>query len=116
MSKIAVDQLSEGMVVEDTVTDLHGTILLNKGAIISRNGITLLKMWGVLEVSIDDESAEEHPLSSGPLMDPRFVEEAQHDVAVLFQHTDRENLFVRELVRLAINRIAKSRSERESTC
>jgi len=116
MSKIAVDQLSEGMVVEETVTDLHGTILLQKGAIISRNGITLMKMWGVMEVSIDDESAEEHPLNSSALLDPRFVEEAKHDVAVLFQHTDRENLFVRELVRLATNRIARSKAERKSTC
>jgi len=113
MSKIAIDQLNEGMVVEDTVTDLHGTILLQKGVIISLRSVKLLKMWGILEVSINDASAAEHPLASDPRLDPRIAEEARIEVAAIFQHTDRENLFVKELARLATNRITKRKSERE---
>lgn len=112
MKKISVDQLNEGMIVDDSVSDLHGTILMQKGTAITQNGIKILKMWGVLEVCIDDASAEEHPLSLGLLIDPRFQEEAKRDVDVLFQHVNRSNMFVKEMMRLAIDRITKSRSDR----
>ena len=112
MSKLAVDQLGEGMVVDDTVTDLHGTVLLPKGTVITHHGIKLLKMWGILEVSVDEASAAEHPATSEPAIDPRFVEEAKVDIAMLFQHTDRDNVFVKELMRLATHRIARTRSGR----
>ena len=56
MGKIGVNQLSEGMIVDDPVSDFHGTILMQKGTAITPNGIKILKTWGVLEVSIDEAS------------------------------------------------------------
>lgn len=112
MGKIGVDRLNEGMIVDDPVSDLHGTILMQKGTVITPKGIKVLKMWGVLEVSIDDASAAEHRVSLEQLIDPCFEEEARHEVEMLFQHVHRSNVFVKELMRLATNRIAKSKSER----
>ena len=111
MGKIGVDQLSEGMIVDDPVSDLRGTILMQKGTAITRTGIKILKMWGVLEVSVDDASAHEHNVPL-PQIDPRSLEEAQNEVHTLFQHTNPDNIFVKELMRLATNRIAETRSER----
>ena len=112
MAKIGVDQLNEGMIVDEPVNDLHGTILMQKGAVITPKGIKVLKMWGVLQVSIDDASAAEHLVSLEQLLDPRIEKEAEREVDALFQHVDRTNLFMKELIRLATDRIAKSMSER----
>ncbi len=112
MGKIGVDQLSEGMIVDDPVSDFHGTILMQKGTAITPNGIKILKTWGVLEVSIDDASAKEHSVSQQPDIDPRFVQEAKNEVQMLFQHANQNNVFAKELMRLATIRIAEARSER----
>ncbi len=112
MGKIGVDQLSEGMIVDDPVSDFHGTILMQKGTAITRNGIRVLKTWGVLEVSIDDASVKEYSISQEPQIDHRFVQEAMNEVQMLFQHANQNNLFAMELMRLATIRIAEARSER----
>jgi hypothetical protein len=112
VAKIGIDQLSEGMIVEESVGDFHGTILMQKGTAITRNGIKILKMWGVIEVSINDESAINHQRTQEHLIDPSFLEEAKSHVTKLFQHTNQKNLFVIELQRLTVNRIAKARAEK----
>ncbi|HTX18090.1 MAG TPA: hypothetical protein VMG34_05450 [Bacteroidota bacterium] len=112
MARIALDRLAAGMIVDDAVTDLHGTILMQKGSVITQNGIKILRMWGISEVSIDSESAAEHSVSPEPSVDPRFVEEAHREVGVLFQHANHGSAFTQELMRLATLRIAKAKSER----
>jgi F0F1-type ATP synthase epsilon subunit len=112
MGRIGVDQLNEGMIVDDPVCDFHGTVLMQKGTVITPKGIKILKMWGVLEVSVDDVSAVEHRASPERLVDPSFEEEAKREVDSLFQHVQHSNVFVKELMRFATNRIIKSRLER----
>jgi len=111
LAKIGINQLCEGMIVEDTVTDLRGTILLQKGTVITHNGIKILKTWGILEISIDEQSAAVHSISQESHVDARIMMEAAAKAETLFQHADRNNIFVKELIRLATNRIAMSWTE-----
>lgn len=111
MGKIAINQLCEGMIVEDTVSDLRGTILLQKGTVVSQNGIKILRTWGILEISIDEKSAAEHSSSLETHINPQVMLETASNVKTLFQHADGNNVFVKELMRLATNRIAKSKTE-----
>ena len=112
MARIALDRLAAGMIVDDAVTDIHGTILMQKGTVISQNGIKILKMWGISEVSVDAASAAEHSVSPEPSVDPRFLEEAHREVGLLFQHANTNSAFTQELMRLATFRIAKTKAER----
>jgi hypothetical protein len=109
--KIGVNELCEGMIVEETVSDVRGTILLQKGTAITQSGIKILKTWGVLEVSIDESSAAEHRVSPALHLDPILVKAVSNETSILFQHADQSNIFVKELMRLATHRIAQSRSE-----
>jgi hypothetical protein len=116
VAKIGIDKLNEGMIVDEPVNDLHGTILMQKGTVITPTGIKVLKMWGVLHVSIDDTSAAEHLMAPEQRIDPYIEKEAKREVDALFQQVDRSNFFIKELMCLATARIAKTMSERGYGC
>lgn len=111
MAKIGINELCEGMIVDETVSDVRGTILLQKGTTITQGGIRILKTWGVLEINIDEASAAEHRVSHSAQLDPDSLKKASVETAILFQYADRNNAFVNELMRLATHRIAQSRAE-----
>jgi len=98
------------MVVEEPIIDLHGTVLLQKSTVITQNSIKLLRMWGVLEASIDDESASQLVARDITPVAPEVIEGACSIIALLFQHTNQKDPFVAELMRLATNRIVQSKA------
>ena len=112
MSKLGINQLCEGMIVDEAVSDLRGTILLQKGTAITLSGIKILKTWGVFEISVEEASAAEHNVSTETQLDARTAAEAAAKAARLFQHVDQSDRCAKELMRLTICRIAQSRPER----
>ncbi|MCX6135353.1 MAG: hypothetical protein NTU47_16225 [Ignavibacteriales bacterium] len=111
MGKIDIESLTEGMVLEDPVKDLHGRVLMKEGSLITEKSAKILKMWGVVEVTVVDTAAAGEQVTAVKSLDPRVMELAENEAKVLFRHTDRKNQFVDELFRLATLRIAKARSK-----
>ena len=110
MGKIDIDQLSEGMILSAPVKDLRGRILLGEGSPLTVSSIRILKMWGVDEVEIVDAGGDgqgSRPVSD---LDQRLLDEATAEASLLFRHTDQSLDVVKELLKISILRIAKSKS------
>ncbi|HTY11173.1 MAG TPA: hypothetical protein VMF88_08870 [Bacteroidota bacterium] len=116
MGKISLDKLSEGMIIDEAVSDLHGTMLLQKGTAVTQSGIKILKTWGITEVSVDEASTKQCEGTTEPQTPPRFIEEATAEAAVLFRYVNEANAFSKELKRIAISRIAGAKSKEGSPC
>ena len=52
MGHIAVENLEQGMVLEEDVYDINTRLLLSKGQKLANNHIRILKIWGVSEVKV----------------------------------------------------------------
>jgi hypothetical protein len=111
MGKLDIDQLAEGMVLEEAVRDLNGRALMKEGSVMSEKTIRILKMWGIVEVTVVNTAVGGEEVAATSLIDPRIMELAESEAGSLFRHTNRKNLFVEELYRLATLRIAKVRSK-----
>ena len=111
MGKLDIEHLTEGMILEDPVKDLHGRVLMKEGSPISEKAIKILKMWGVVEVTVVDSAVGGEDVPSANNIDPRFLELAESEATMLFRHVNRKVPFVEELYRLATLRIAKIRSK-----
>ncbi len=48
------------MILSEPVFDLHGLLLLKKGAKLSKKNISMLKSWGVVSVIVDGEFEEDY--------------------------------------------------------
>jgi len=116
MGKISLDKLSEGMIIDEAVSDLHGTMLLQKGTAVTQSGIKILKTWGITEVSVDEASTKQCEGTTEPQTAPRFIEEATAEATVLFRYVNEANAFSKELKRIAISRIAGAKSKEGSPC
>ncbi|HTY39046.1 MAG TPA: hypothetical protein VMH23_18150 [Bacteroidota bacterium] len=111
MGKIDIEHLAEGMVLEDPVKDLHGRVLMKEGSLITEKTIKILKMWGVVEVTVVSSAVGGDEPPAGSTVDPALLELAESEANALFRHTNRKTPFVDELFRLATLRIAKIRSK-----
>ena len=111
MGKIDIEHLTEGMILEDSVKDLHGRVLMKEGSPITEKSIKILKMWGVVEVTVVNPAVGGEDVPATNSIDPKFLELAESEAAVLFRHVSRKDPFVEELHRLATLRIAKLRSK-----
>lgn len=111
MGKIDIELLAEGMILEDPVKDLHGRVLMKEGSLVSEKSIRILKMWGVVEVTVVNAAVGGQEGTSASAIDPHLVELAEIDAKILFSHTDRKSPFVEELYRLITHRIAKGRAK-----
>jgi hypothetical protein len=111
MVRIDIEQVTDGMVLQDPVIDLRGRVLMKEGSAMSEKTIRILKMWGVVEVSIVDQPVAGQQVTVVNTLEPRFIELAEAEAKVLFRHAGRNNPFVDELFRLATLRIAKARSK-----
>ena len=116
MGKISLDRLSEGMVIDEAVSDLHGTMLMQKGTVVTQSGIKILRTWGIIEVSIDEASTKQCETSPEPQLAPRVIDEATAEATTLFRYVSEENAFSKELKRIAVNRIAAAKSKQGSPC
>lgn len=66
MSKLFLEELAPDMVLEKPIKDQFGLILFQKGIILSQKTINTLKMWGISEVSIEDDSIGENTNETQP--------------------------------------------------
>ncbi len=109
MGKLDIEHLAEGMVLEDPVKDLHGRILMKEGSVMTEKTIRILKMWGVVEVTVVNPGAGGQEAQMPVSVDPEILRLAETETKALFRHVSGQDPFVEELFRLASLRIAKAR-------
>ncbi len=100
MSLILVDNLDAGKMLDEDVRDVNGRLLLSRGQIISPKHLRILKIWGITEVCIlDDTGASE---STEAEKDPQKMEKAQAAIQLLFSKLDTDHPAVEQVIQCAI--------------
>jgi hypothetical protein len=107
MAYIAVDKLQQGMVLDEDVRDMNTRLLLCKGQQIDQNHIRVLKIWGVMGVSIVG-SAKENSGDALP-MDNASTERVKETINLVFKNADLKNPLLREIYRNSLIQRLKGR-------
>lgn len=106
--RIIIEQLAPGMVLDEPVKELYGRILMSKGDVITEKSIRILKMWGIIEVQIDQVDTENSDEQQAAVqIEPAILEAAEKEAEELFKFTDRSGKLTSELFRLATMVIAR---------
>lgn len=85
MAKILLDNVETGMELSADVVDRQGRILLKTGVVLTEKHLRIFHTWGVLEVDIKGDVAQEEVKKIYP---PELIEEANKQAKVHFQHND----------------------------
>jgi HD-like signal output (HDOD) protein len=100
MGCIAVDDLSQGMVLSQDVRDVHCRLLLSKGQKICDNHLRILKIWGVCQVHVvGGHKEEDDPVL---LPDPDRYAKVQATVEALFKNLDTRHETIHVLYHAAL--------------
>ena len=99
MSYIAVDNLKQGMVVDQDVRDINDRLLLSKGQEINDKHLRILKIWGVAEVSV--VAATEPPVAEEAPTDVEKATRVKDSLDFIFQHLDISRSTINDVYRLS---------------
>lgn len=88
--------------LKDDVTDVTGRLLLRSGTEISELNIKIFKTWGIIEVNIQGDEAEEAKAEDLPDANPSVLNEAEKSLRELFILNDLDSPIVKELFRLCL--------------
>ena len=100
MMELKLNQLKPGMVLSRDVTNFSGVLLLKSGSLLKPKDIKNFKAWGISEIFVQESSAEDADQKDEPNVDPKLLEAAQAESAVLFRHANSDHPIVMELERL----------------
>ncbi|MCX6136019.1 MAG: hypothetical protein NTV54_00790 [Ignavibacteriales bacterium] len=104
--KLSIDLLAPGMVLAETVKDVHGRVLFPEGSVIAERGIQALRTWGIIEVLVSDNPTDS-ALQEGSTL--AALDQAAVEAAELFKFNVNSTPLVDELRRLSILHLAKTK-------
>lgn len=79
-----VNELKEGMVLQDHVSNRHGNVLLKKGDTLTQKNIVLLKSWGITEVDIGSFDSNQVEGLEKEFLPPEIIASIDSEVKGLF--------------------------------
>jgi HD-like signal output (HDOD) protein len=100
MGYIAVENLKEGMVLDQDVHDLNTRLLLSKGQKVAQRHIRVLKIWGVTGVRIIGKNNE--GAASELSFDDKNVEHLKKTINLTFQNADLKNELIKEIYKASL--------------
>lgn len=100
MSKLAIEYVKPGMVLDSDVKDRNGRLLLQAGTEIKEKHINVFLTWGIPEVDIRGVTKEDVASEMIEQVDPEILRKVEMEIDGLFIHADREHPMLKELVRL----------------
>ncbi len=100
MGYIAVDNLEQGMVLDEDVHDINTRLLLSKGQKIAHNHIRILKIWGVLGVTVVGSPTSK--VADIPTMDNKNVERVKIAINLVFRNADLNHPILREIYKTSL--------------
>ena len=100
MSLVDIENLKAGGILNEDVRDINGRLVLSKGQTIEANHIRILKIWGVSQVSIDQDfqTADENQ-DAGNMEKLRRTE---NTVRAVMQNVDISHPGINELFQVAV--------------
>ncbi len=101
MGMISVDNLVVGMRLDEDVRDRTGRMLLGAGVDLTSKHLRILRMWGVIEVSVAGIEGDDKAAHLPEDVNPSELELAEKALATLFRNADMNHPVNRELLRLA---------------
>lgn len=87
MGLLHVDQLQAGMVLEKNLLAFNGRFLLPRGIVLTEKHIQTMKVWGVVEASVEGDLPAEPLKDAAASMPPEVVQEAGRSLETLFPST-----------------------------
>lgn len=100
MPFVSISQLKPGMVIAADVTDSNGRLLLSEGKAITANHMTIFKMWGVPEVSV--QQSDESPVDTDGPLDPGLMRQVAESLKIYFAANDLTHPAVAEIFRQSV--------------
>ena len=111
MGIINVAELKPDMMLAEDLKDPKGRFLLAKGAKLTPKILRTIKMWGVIEASIEGVSQKDVEADILAQLDPKIIERAKKLINERFGHTDLEHTPTSKLFHISSLRKAKEISE-----
>ena len=103
MSKLVeTDKVQPGMIVETSIVNKYGQMLLSRGSVIESRHIAMLKTWGIPSVAIYYDQEE----NEGKAHDPALLEKAKTQLMERMGWIPR-NAVEENLVKAAVELILK---------
>jgi hypothetical protein len=100
MGVLNVDDLKAGMVLDQPVANKHGTLLLDKGMVLTEKHITIFKTWGITEADIQGVDREQLEAQEMDALPENVLDSIENDLAADF--TDfGQNEVMKEIYRIA---------------
>jgi putative nucleotidyltransferase with HDIG domain len=100
MGYIAVEQLEQGMVLNENVHDMNTRLLLSKGQKIAQDHIRILKIWGVTGVSVVGSPKDQ--TADVPVMDDENVDRVKNAINLVFRNADLNHAIIREIYKTCL--------------
>jgi len=107
MGIINLVELQPGMVLAEDVTNADGRLLVGRGEKLTSSTIRILKMWGVVEATVDGLSQTNAEKVDDGQQDPAIIQEAERAISERFRFNRLENQPMSELFHLCSLRKAK---------
>ncbi|MDA8123757.1 MAG: HDOD domain-containing protein [Deltaproteobacteria bacterium] len=106
MGIIKVSHLKPEALLSEDVKDRNGRLLIPAGTILTETHIRVIKIWGIVEVEIEDASETDPDSSSAEAIDPEQLQAAETLLQERFLFCDREHPAIAELFRIGRQRLA----------
>ncbi|PKL02960.1 MAG: metal-dependent phosphohydrolase [Synergistetes bacterium HGW-Synergistetes-2] len=87
MGLLHVDQLQAGMVLEKNLLAFNGRFLLPRGIVLTEKHIQTMKVWGVVEASVEGDLPAEPLKDAAASIPPEVLQEAGRSLETLFPST-----------------------------
>ena len=108
MGAVGIENLSPGMELNSPLKSQQGRQLLPAGIVLTDKHINTLKIWGIVEVDIVGEGAEDNAGKKLEELPPELVRKTKELTLARFQLTDTRHPAVRNLAKLHLTRVANA--------
>ena len=109
MGRISVNNLREGMLLEDDLCAPNGRIILGKGAVLKEKYISMFKIWGI--TGADVEGAEDSEILHQARLRDEAVRQGESYVASYFPPAAEEDGHLSEVRAYCVRRCAEKIEE-----
>jgi hypothetical protein len=111
MISLNIQDIEPGMVLGAEVKDRTGRVLLSKGTTVTEKHLSIFKMWGVVNATIENADKEKIEAKAVADLDPSMLQQAQEEINLLFRFIEQqENPFILELKRIGAIRNAQKKA------
>lgn len=106
MTKLMIDALTPGAILDEAVKNANGTVLIPAGAELSEKHIRALKMWGIVAVSV--KSTADNADGDAAAVSPVSLEKAKAELEDVFALANIEHPVMAEIFKQSAIRHARN--------